>query len=143
MDGVDRLVNAITRLVAAQVGLKLCPHNDKMWSAMAASAESAAEELRTALTDEEMQAVWLAMHQAAPEQPPRLKSTPYGPAILLDDVRDAERYRWLRHSVSAICALSADVFEDTKMVVRSPKWLDEKIDAAIQQEADRAPKVST
>lgn len=27
---------------------------------------------------------------------PRLKATPYGPAIMLDDVRDAARYRWLR-----------------------------------------------
>lgn len=51
MDSVEQLTNAIVRLVAAQVSLKLSHEDNKTWPAMAANAESAAEELRTALDE--------------------------------------------------------------------------------------------
>lgn len=60
----------------------------------------------------------------------RLKDTPYGPAILLDDVRDAQRYRWLRDEANG----DSDI---------TPFYCGDALDAAIDAAIEASPKEPT
>jgi hypothetical protein len=48
--GVEQLLNAIDRLISAQVALKLCPpHYEVQWARLASEVESARDGLREEL----------------------------------------------------------------------------------------------